>query len=186
MLPGYEREDEPHDLQRGYEMSGRFSRRKLLGASGAAALIPLAVRTDRASAAGASAGTVVTLTAPQRVLDTRSATSPLGGAKLQPGSNVGFPIGQYLNSGDVAEAAFINVTVTDTENAGYLTVFPSDLSGLRPVPNTSNNNWWASGQTMANSTLTAVGGESYIVIRCSGSGATHIIVDLQGYIPFVA
>ncbi len=77
------------------------------------------------------------------------------------------------------------MTVTGTENAGFLTVFPSDLSGTRPIPATSNVNWWGSGLTLANSTLTAVGGETYIVIRCSGSGGTHVIVDLQGYIPFV-
>lgn len=164
-------------------MSGRISRRRLIGAGGAAALVPLSLPT-RADAAPTVGGTVVTFVTPVRVLDTRQASSPLGGAKLQPGNNVGFPIGSFI-AGAIAEAAFINVTVTGTENAGFLIVFPSDLSGTRPIPTTSNVNWWASGQTLANSTLTAVGGESYIVIRCSGSGGTHVIVDLQGYIPFV-
>jgi hypothetical protein len=164
-------------------MSRGISRRRLLGAGGAAALVPLALPTH-AGAAAMVGGTVVTLVTPVRVLDTRQASSPLGGAKLQPGNNVGFPIGSFLD-GAIAEAAFINVTVTGTENAGFLTVFPSDLSGTRPIPATSNVNWWGSGLTLANSTLTAVGGETYIVIRCSGSGGTHVIVDLQGYIPFV-
>jgi hypothetical protein len=76
------------------------------------------------------------------------------------------------------------VTVTETEGAGFLRVFASDLSGEQPVPETSNVNWSANGLTLANLALTGVGGESGVEIFCGGAGRTHVIVDLQGYVPF--
>ena len=54
-------------------------------------------------------------------------------------------------------AAFLNVTITATEGAGFLRVSASDSSGERPVPVTSNINWSEAGQTLANLVLTTVG-----------------------------
>jgi len=55
-----------------------------------------------------------------------------------------------------------------------------------PLPETSNINWWTSGLTLANLTLSTVGGENALEVHCEGNGRTHVIVDVQGYVPFVA
>ena len=82
-------------------------------------------------------------------------------------------------------AAFLNCTITETEGSGFLLLHPSDLSGEVPLPNTSNINWSTSGQTLANLVLTAIGGENAVEVHAGGlSGRTHVVVDLQGYIPF--
>jgi len=83
-------------------------------------------------------------------------------------------------------AAFLNVTVTQTEGSGFLRVTGSDLSGERPDAKTSNINWFAPNQTLANLALTSVGGENGIQVFCGGGGKTHVVVDIMGYIPFVA
>ena len=52
-----------------------------------------------------------------------------------------------------------------------------------PLPPTSNLNWFGSGQTLANLAFVATGDETYIEIHAGGAGSTHVVVDLQGYIP---
>jgi hypothetical protein len=169
-------------------MASLFSRRKLLGATGAAALAPLAL-TQRATAAEASAssnpaGLLVTLRQPERVFDSRKVSPTWTGIKLTSGNSIGVPLGGHFG-GSVGLAAFLNITITGTTGAGFLVVRPSDASGNLPLPDTSNINWTATGVTTANLTLVAVGFESYIQIAAVGGGSTHVIVDLQGYVPFI-
>jgi hypothetical protein len=78
---------------------------------------------------------------------------------------------------------FLNVTITQTEGAGYVVVFAADFSGERPVPATSTINWSASRQTLANFAVTAVGAEHGIVVHCDGGGRAHVVVDVYGYVP---
>ena len=164
-------------------MSRLLTRRKMmLGVGGAVAASPLAFV---GSAAADSTGPLVVLTTPVRLYDSRTDKVPLGGAKLSSGNSVnvtaaGFGPSSFLN------AAFLNVTVTQTENSGFLRVNASDLSGERPVPKTSNVNWFATNQTLANFVLTEVGGENGIEVFCGGGGRTHLVVDIMGYIPFIA
>jgi hypothetical protein len=81
-------------------------------------------------------------------------------------------------------AAFVNVTITQTEGSGFLVVTGADSSGERPFPEASNINWAQSDQTIANVALTSVGSEFGIEVFCQGNGRTHVIVDVQGYVPF--
>ena len=120
-----------------------------------------------------------------RVFDSRLPSSVLGGAKFQAGDNVAVAVTAALDGG-FALAVFANITITQTEGAGYLTVWGDDLSGELTPHETSNVNWTAAGATLANLALTSVGGENSIDIRCGGAGRTHVIVDIQGYVPFVA
>jgi hypothetical protein len=120
-----------------------------------------------------------------RLYDSRTDAVPLGGAKLSSGNSVNVTAAGFGASGFLV-AAYINVTVTQTEASGFLRVNGSDLSGERPVPNTSNVNWFANNQTLANLALTTVGGENGIEVFCGGGGRTHVVVDIMGYIPFVA
>ena len=123
------------------------------------------------------------LRSPERLFDSRSASPSIGGGKLAAGNSVLVTVVTDLPANQIIAAAFLNVTITDTELSGYLVVRPSDLSGEVPLPPTSNVNWSANGQTLANVALTAIGGESAVEVHAGGVGRTHFIVDLQGYLP---
>jgi hypothetical protein len=164
-------------------MSRPFSRRRMLAAGGTAAVtVPLAL-PGRASAA-APGGQLKTLISPVRVFDSREPTSVLGGAKFDVGDVVSVTVSGAYQGDDFATAVFANITITQTEGAGYLAVRGEDLSGTLPPPTTSNINWSTSGQTLANLALSTVGGENAIEVHCRGLGRTHVIVDIQGYVPF--
>ena len=162
-------------------MSRRFTRRGLLGAGGAAAAIPRAAGAPAAAAVG---GTLKTLSNPVRVFDSR-APGNFFGRKLAAGDVVAVAVSGAYEGDDIASAVFVNVTITQTEGAGYLAVVGEDLSGEQPPPTTSNINWSAAGLTLANLALTTVGGEHSIAIWCRGGGRAHVIVDVQGYVPFL-
>lgn len=170
-------------------MAGLFSRRRMIGAGGAAALSPLVLSSSTSHAAsppGGRTGELITLVTPVRLFDSRITPPSLGGGKIAAGSAVGVPVSIGTLDGSNVSVAFVNCTVTDTENAGYLLIHASDPIGDKPLPETSNVNWSQTGQTLANLALTAVGDENYISIFCGGTGRTHFIIDLQGYVPFPA
>ena len=164
-------------------MSRLFTRRRILGAGGVAALLPMGARP--ATAAGIPneiiGGPVVTLRTPARMYDSRTDV-PSSGTKIGPGESIAVTVAP----GDFAIAVFLNCSITETEGSGYLVLRPSDLSGEVPFPPTSNINWWTSGVTLGNAALVGVGGENAIEVACRGAGRTHFIIDLQGYVPFVA
>jgi len=160
-----------------------FTRRRMLTTvGGAAALAPVALRAGSASAAE-TAGALVTLRTPVRAYDSRTDAVPLGGDKIAAEQSIVVTVA-IPGETRFPASVFLNVTITETEGAGFLTVFPSDLSGTRPMPETSNINWSQDGLTLANMALTGVGGESAVEVFCGGVGRTHVIVDIQGYIPF--
>lgn len=161
-------------------MSRLFSRRSLVAAGGAATLAPLTLASP-ARAIPATA-TLITLLTPIRIYDSRVDNVPLGLEKLESGQTVIVTV-TVPGESRFLTAAFLNVTVTDTEGSGFLRVNGTDSSGLQPVPNTSNVNWSQSGQTVANLTLTTVGSEFGVDVFAGGGGRTHVIVDLQGYVP---
>ncbi len=166
-------------------MTRLFSRRRLIGAGGAAAVLaPVAARSASSAHAAPPSGALVTLQSPVRVFDTRQPSSVLGGSKLAAGQSVAVTVSPAFDGG-FALSVFVNVTITQTEGWGYLVVRGSDLSGMVPLPETSNINWWTSGLTLANLTLSTVGGENAVEVHCEGNGRTHVIVDVQGYVPFV-
>jgi hypothetical protein len=161
-------------------MARLLSRRRVLGVGGAAAIAPaMGVRT---AAAAGPAGQVVALRTPVRVYDSRTDLVPLGGAKLGPGGHVIVTVSPATESQFVS-AVFLNCSITETEGSGFLVLRPSDGSGTLPFPSTSNINWWASGLTLGNAALVAVGSEFGIEVNCRGAGRTHVIVDVQGYVP---
>ena len=163
-------------------MSRLLTRRKMmLGVGGAVAVSPLAFAGS--AAAADPTGPLHVLQTPQRLYDSRTDAVPLGGAKLASGGSVIVTAGGFGASG-ILVAAFVNVTITQTEGSGFLRVFGSDLSGERPMPQTSNINWATNNQTIANLAFTSVGGENGIEIVAGGGGRTHVIVDIMGYVPF--
>lgn len=108
---------------------------------------------------------------PTRLLDTRQATGPIaagGVAEVDLGAaGLGLPA-------DVTAVA-LNVTVTETQGPGFITVWPC----AQGRPNASNLNYLA-GQTIANNVLTSPGASSKICLFASA--ATHAIVDIAGWV----
>jgi hypothetical protein len=170
-------------------MSHPVSRRKLIGAAGAITLAPVVLDAAVAHAAPATirTGPVYVLVDPVRVFDSRTAPISSGGGRLSTGSSIGIPFGAAVDavSGgvDSPAAVWINLTITETVGAGFLVVRPSDATGLKPLPPTSNVNWSTNGQTLANLALVTVGDETYVQVYAGGAGSTHVVVDLQGYVP---
>lgn len=169
-------------------MSDPMSRRTMIGGGSVLALAPIVFHAGRAEAAPADVrtGPVHVLIEPVRVFDSRTAPVASGGGRLTSGNSIGVPFGAAVDAvspGESPAAVWINITVTDTLGAGYVVVRPSDPTGLAPLPTTSNVNWSTNGQTLANLALVAVGDETYVEVHAGGAGSTHVIVDLQGYVP---
>jgi hypothetical protein len=106
---------------------------------------------------------------PARILDTRSGSSLGGNATLdvQVTGVGGVPAG--------ATAAVINVTVTNTTAASYLTVYPKGAS--RPLASTLN---WTAGKTVPNLTEMALGTGGMLTVY-NAFGNADVIFDVNGY-----
>ena len=109
-----------------------------------------------------------------RKLDTRQ-PGPLTGKKAV-GSTTALALTPELPAG--AALALLNLTVTDTEGFGFLTLYPSGQT----APGTSSINWYTNGQTLANSATVGVSTAGAVAIRVGGAGGSkaHVIVDLAG------
>jgi len=117
---------------------------------------------------------------PCRMVDTRNPDGPSGGPKLAAGGTRNFSLvpsggdcGDTLPAGVTALA--MNMTITGTENGGFLTVWP----GGGEQPNASVINWTSSGTTVANAIIVPVGADGSINIF--SSDATHVLLDVSGY-----
>ncbi len=107
---------------------------------------------------------------PLRALDTRNSGGPVaaGTTVRVPPSALGLKPGS-------AESVVLNITATETQRAGYLSVHSCD----RPRPSTSNVNY-APGDTVANFALARVGADGVCIFSLVES---HIIVDVAGSFP---
>ncbi len=73
-------------------------------------------------------------------------------------------------------AVVLNVTVTDTKDAGHLTVWPSGSER----PNSSSLKWTA-GQTVPNHVVVPVGADGTVRLFNASWGSAHLIADVFGY-----
>ncbi len=122
---------------------------------------------------------------PVRLFDSRTeqgylvvpgARSP---GKLATGQSLGFTL-MGVTSTAIA-GALLNVTLTETEGAGYVLAWGG--GGEDPVaPPTSTANWFGPGQTVANLAVCRVGGEATFALASGGNGRTHLVVDVLGYL----
>lgn len=156
-----------------------------LGAGGAITVYNLAGRTDVVAdlqgyfapeAAGSTAGSYVALS-PARLADTRPGSAqPDSGRTLAGGSTLAV---QVTGAGSVptggVSAAVLNVTVTDTTAAGFLTAWPSGAS--RPLASNVN---WPAGATVANRVIVPVGPSGQVELYDS-AGRADVVVDVSGY-----
>ena len=110
---------------------------------------------------------------PVRAYDSRD---PGAGGRLIPGAprTVSVAAGGAVPA--AATAVSYNLTVADTQSAGYLTVVPGNV--ITP-PISSTINWSQTNQIFANSTVVGVADRAVRV--AAGVNSTHFIVDINGY-----
>jgi hypothetical protein len=125
---------------------------------------------------GTTAGSYVPLT-PSRITDTRAGSGePNAGQTLDPVSTLNV---QVTGAGGVpasgVTAALLNVTVTDTTSASYLTVYPQGET----QPLASNLNW-VGGDTVPNRVVVPVSSTGMITLY-NYTGRTDVVVDVDGY-----
>ncbi|GAA2152805.1 hypothetical protein GCM10009760_49920 [Kitasatospora kazusensis] len=117
-----------------------------------------------------SAGTYVPVT-PRRLLDTRNTQA------IAPGGTLMVPVtknGGAVPNGAIAVA--LNLTVTNTQAAGFITAYPADQSN----PGTSNLNYGA-GQTVPNMATVPLGLDGNIELYNHSGGTADVVVDIAGY-----
>jgi hypothetical protein len=73
-------------------------------------------------------------------------------------------------------AVLVNVTAVWPSGSGYLTVWPSGVSG----PGTSSLNFWT-GQTVSNTAIIPVGSDGKIQVFNGSPGPVQVVVDVSGY-----
>jgi hypothetical protein len=111
---------------------------------------------------------------PSRILDTRDGTG--GGVRLSPGASFDLQAsGRGGLPGAGAEAAILNVAVTGTTAASFLTVYPTG----EPRPWAANLNFVA-GDTVSNRVMAKLGSTGEVTIY-NNSGSTDVVVDVGGW-----
>ncbi|MHB8322922.1 MAG: G1 family glutamic endopeptidase [Candidatus Dormibacteria bacterium] len=156
-----------------------------VGTNGQASFYNYAGRTDVVvdlegyfvpEAAGSTAGSYVPIT-PTRVVDTRSGSGlSSAGMTLGAGGALSFTATGAGNGPSTGvTAALMNVTVTNTTAASYLTAYPEGAT----QPLASNLNW-VPGETVANRVIVPVGSTGRVTLY-NDTGSTDVIVDINGY-----
>ena len=117
----------------------------------------------------------------QRAFDSRGGRQPIpgGGAKgrFTAGSNRIVDLTVATDLPTDARAATVNLTVTNTGGAGYLSVYPGGAN-VPTTPAFSHLNWFSSGQTIANTTVVTPEDGA---ISIYASAPTDVVVDVIGY-----
>ena len=121
-------------------------------------------------AAATGTGSAYTSLAPVRILDTRITASPLG-----PGQTLSLQVAGVGSVPASATSVALNVTVTGTTAASFLSVYPAGES--RPIASNLN---WVGGETRANLVVVPVGSGGSVSFY-NHSGQTEVVADLQGY-----
>ena len=76
-----------------------------------------------------------------------------------------------------AHGAVVNLTVTETEGAGYVAVFPAGSTW----PGNSSVNWSGPDENVANAVLTGTDANGRVAIR-GGVNRAQVVIDLVGYL----
>jgi hypothetical protein len=114
---------------------------------------------------------------PCRVFDTRLVGAQTTGVPLTCGMTYDFTmVGGTCGVPSGARAISLNTAVVTPTAQGGLLLFASGL----PVPLTSTLNY-VKGLTVANNAVASLGAGGKLSVRCTGSGTTHVILDVNGY-----
>ena len=119
--------------------------------------------------------------APARLLETRPELSTsdtlFNNLGIRPASSVTYL--QVAGRAGVpadATAAVLNITVTNPQSDGFITVYPCGS----PLPNASNLNY-TTNQTTPNAVIAKIGDNGQVCIYTLAT--THLITDINGYFP---
>jgi beta-glucanase (GH16 family) len=128
------------------------------------------------TAPSGTAGGEAALT-PARITDTRAGSGqPNAGSTLGPTSTITV---QVTGAGGVpatgVSAAILNVTVTNTTTASFLTIWPAGATR----PTASNLNWTA-GVTIPNRVIVPISASGQVSVY-NQFGSADVIVDVSGY-----
>ena len=123
---------------------------------------------------------VVPLGEPARLLDTRAGGNTIDGAFSGTGLRPSTGTIQLSVSGRAgipadASAVVLNVTVDQAQGDGFITVYPTGVDR----PNASNLNYLVD-QTVPNAVITRLGSGGSVCLY--NLGATHLVVDVAGYL----
>jgi len=126
-----------------------------------------------------SPGGAITAFNPARVLDTRASGTTVDGqgvgAGLQGiGATIEVQVAGRAGVPADASAAVLNVTVTETQAPGYVTVWP--CGSTRPTASSLN---FVAGSTVANGVISKIGDGGKVCLFVSNP--TQLIVDVAGY-----
>jgi hypothetical protein len=115
---------------------------------------------------------------PCRLIDTRTAAGPLGGPVLAAGTIRSFNLAGLCGIPATARAIVGNLTVTQSAQAGYLTVY----AGGSPLPPTAAITFTA-GRLLSNITTLALAqnGLGTVTVKSGTGGTVHLILDVTGY-----
>jgi hypothetical protein len=116
---------------------------------------------------------------PQRILDTRpgftTADQQAAGEGRRPGDAVlELAVSGRLGIPAGIRAVVLNVTVTEPESDGFVTVYP--CGGARPATSSLN---YAKGQTVSNLVVVGASAEGRVCVYTQRP--TQVVVDLSGY-----
>ncbi len=128
-------------------------------------------------ASGASSGGLYTGLTPVRLLDTRDGT---GGVSTPAAAHAAVPLGVAGRFGvppQGATAVVLNVTGTNPQGAGYVTVYPD--AGSPPLASDLN---FGPGQTIPNLVVVQLPADGAVdLYNGSPAGAVDLVVDLVGW-----
>jgi uncharacterized protein (DUF1501 family) len=115
---------------------------------------------------------------PVRIVDTRNGIGLARTVKLGPGETIDIPVaGRDGVPALGVGAAVMNVTVTQCDATGFLTVWPTGEA----MPDASSLNFVA-GQSVPNLVIAKLGAAGHVSVFNS-NGNTHLIVDVSGWFP---
>jgi len=133
------------------------------------------ITTDAVHAPPLAGGHAYNPVTPERLLDTRTGVgAPVG--KVTAGSTLALQVtgAGVTNVPSTAVAVALNVTVTEPDADGYLTVWPCG----QPQPLASNLNY-ATGETIPNLVIAKLGSGGTVCF--TGQATTHIVADINGW-----
>ena len=115
---------------------------------------------------------------PCRIVDTRLAPGPYGGPSLAASQSRNFNLvnGPCPGIPGHVGAYSLNITVTNTQGPGFISIYPQDQP---PQPLVSTLNYVA-GQTVANAAVVPAGSGGGVTVVAGVSGA-DLIIDINGY-----
>lgn len=142
------------------------------------------VTSSGMSAVPVGASLLLSAPAPARICDTRpdnpsglsgAALTQCEGKTLGPGGTLTIQVTGLAGVPTGATAVIVNLTVTATSEAGYLSAFPEGT----PLPGTSDLDWSA-GSTVANLAVVPLSSSGQVTLY-NYAGTAQVVVDVMGW-----